>query len=349
MNKQELFKQADYTFQRGNRELAKKYLAELLTVYPNDEPAWMLLARVVEEKERKVECYQRVLKLNPNHAEAKLALERVRTAINPNTRPHHALQPIKENSPYRTVLRSGLAALLIFLFFGTGTFVIARNNPNSQLAWALSGVTPTPVGGHTLADDVAPQTRAEVNAQYPQYAPLMDALLGFAIDNSENGMEGAPERPGDRILASDSTGLEAKSMLENSLPQPGSMTTLTITEQQLTSWIAMELKNNPDLPLNDIQVYLRDNKVQVWGMVNGSEGSTSALVVGELTIGDDNYPYFEIESMQIGQQVIPGIFVSQMEAWLNQALSEAINQQAPGLSLVSLKVTSGLITVSGTR
>ncbi len=348
MNKQELFKQADYTFQRGNRNLAKKYLAELLAAYPNDEPAWMLLARVVEEKERKVECYQRVLKLNPNHAEAKLALERVRTAINPNTRPHHTLQPIKENSPYRTVLRSGLAALLIFLFFGTGTFVIARNNPNSQLAWALGGVTPTPAGAQ-LADDVAPQTRAEVSAQYPQYAPLMDALLGFAIDNSENGMEGAPERPGDRILASDATGLEAKSMLEKSLPQPGTMTTVTITEQQLTSWIAMELKNNPDLPLNEIQVYLRDSTVQVWGMVNGSEGSTSALVVGELTIDDNKYPYFKIESMQIGQQVVPGIFVSQMEAWLNQALSEAINQQAPGLSLVSLKVTSGLITVSGTR
>ena len=349
MNKQELFKQADYTFQRGNRELAKKYLAELLAAYPNDEPAWMLLARVVEEKERKVECYQRVLKINPNHAEAKLALERVRTAINPNTRPHHTLQPIKENSPYRTVLRSGLAALLVFLFFGTGTFVIARNNPNSQLAFVFAGVTPTAVGSTTLADDIAPQTRAEVNAEYPQYAPLVDALLGFAMDNSESGMEGAPERPGDKILTSDSAGLEAKSMLENSLPQPGSMTTVTITEQQLTSWIAMELKNNPDLPLNDIQVYLRDGKVQIWGMVNGSESTTSALIVGELKIDANKYPYFKIESMQIGQQVVPGMFVSQMETWLNQSLSQAINQQASGLQLVSLKVTSGLITVSGTR
>ena len=53
MNKQELFKQADYTFQRGNRELAKKYLTDLLTAFPDDEAAWLLLARVVEEKERK--------------------------------------------------------------------------------------------------------------------------------------------------------------------------------------------------------------------------------------------------------------------------------------------------------
>ena len=65
MNKQELLKLADYNFQRGNRELARKYLVELLTLHPEDEPAWMLLARVVEEKERKVECYNKVLKINP--------------------------------------------------------------------------------------------------------------------------------------------------------------------------------------------------------------------------------------------------------------------------------------------
>jgi Tfp pilus assembly protein PilF len=47
MTKQELFKQADYTFQRGNRDLAKKYLTEYLAASPNDEAAWMLMARIV--------------------------------------------------------------------------------------------------------------------------------------------------------------------------------------------------------------------------------------------------------------------------------------------------------------
>ena len=42
MNRQELLKQADYNFQRGNRALAKKYLLDLLTAHPNDVPAWML-------------------------------------------------------------------------------------------------------------------------------------------------------------------------------------------------------------------------------------------------------------------------------------------------------------------
>jgi hypothetical protein len=330
--------------------LAKKYLTELLTAYPDDEAAWMLLARVVEEKERKVECFERVLKINPKNEEAKLALVRVRASINPTLPlPKQIKKQQPKTSPYRNAMRGALVAVVAVLALGTSTFVIARNNPDSQVAKVFAIATPTVISNSALADDVAPQTRAEVSEAYPQYAPLLDALLGFAVENAGNGMDGAPERPGDKILTSDSAGLEAKSMLENSLPQPGSMTTVTITEQQLTSWIAMEMKNNPDLPLSEVQVYLRDGKVQVWGMVNGSESSTSALIVGELMVGANKYPYFKIESMQIGQQVVPGMFISQMEAWLNQSLGDAIAKNASGLQLVSLKVTSGLITVSGTR
>ena len=350
MNKQELFKQADYTFQRGNRELAKKYINELLTAYPNDEATWMLLARVVEEKERKIQCYERVLKINPKNEEAKLSLVRAQAAINPTLPlPKHIKNQQPKANPYRNAMRGALVAIVAILLFGTTGFVIARNNPDSQVAKVFALATPTVISNSSLSADVAPQTRAEISKAYPQYAPLMDVLLGFAVENAKTGMEGAPERPGDRILTSDSAGMEAKSMLADSLPQPGTMTSVTITEQQITSWIAMEMKNNPDLPLNDIQVYLRDGKVQIWGMVTGSENSTSALIVGELAIDANKYPYFKIESMQIGQQVVPGMFVSQMEAWLNQSLSDAISSQVPGLELMSIKVTSGLITVSGTR
>lgn len=350
MNKQELLKQADYTFQRGNRELARKYLQEILASHPNDEAAWMLLARVAEEPERKIECYTRVLTINPRNEEAKLALTRTRASISP-TLPLKQIKKTKPagKRPFRNVMRGALVTVLAFLLFGTTTFVIARNNPDSQVAKLLAFATPTVPADVSLPANVAPDTRAEISETYPQYAPLVDTLLGFAVANADNGMEGAPERPGDKIITSDSAGLEAKDMLANSLPQPGTMTSVTVTEQQITSWLVMEMKNNPDLPLQDFQVYLRDGKVQIWGVVTGSQDSTSALVVGELTIGENKHPYFKIESMQIGQQVVPGLLLSQMEAWLNQSLSEAINEQAPGLALVSVKVTSGLVTLSGTR
>ena len=195
MNKQELLKQADYTFQRGNRELAKKYLSDFLATYPNDESAWMLLAKIVVEKERKLECYQRVLKINPNNNEAKIGLIRINSvsATLPLPKKENRTQP----SPFRNMYRGIFIAVLIFLLFGTTSFVIARNNPNSQLAKFILLATPTVYNSSALDSEIAPETRAEVSENYPQYSPLVDALIGYAVANAENGMDGAPERPGD--------------------------------------------------------------------------------------------------------------------------------------------------------
>jgi len=113
-----------------------------------------------------------------------------------------------------------------------------------------------------LADDIA-RKQAHVNETYPEYAPLLDTLISFALKNTESGLDGAPERPvSDRSIRL--AGTQAKTTLENALPQPGSLSTVTLTEQQITSWLAMEMKNSPDLPLRDVQVYLRDGTIQIW-------------------------------------------------------------------------------------
>ena len=349
MNKQELLKQADYTFQRGNRELAKKYLAELLTKYPNEESAWMLMARMVEEKERKVECYEHALKINPGNNEAKLGLVR----LNPSdkTLPLRGFvnsAPIPVSSPIRNAFRSVVIVAVLILIFGTSTFVVARNNPESGVAKLILPATPTPLA-QPLADDIAAQTRAEISASYPQYASLVDALISLAVSNAKNGMEGAPERPGAQIIPSEAAGAQAQVMLESAIPDPGSLNTATLTELQITSWLAMELKNSPDLPLQDVQVYLRDGMIQIWGIVKGSDSETSALVTGAISLGSKGQPAFEIESLQIGQQVIPNILLSQAEAWLNQLLSEKISEQTPGLEVMNVNISNGLITISGMR
>lgn len=350
MNKQELLKQADYNFQRGNRKIAERFLSELLSQYPREESAWMLLARVLEDKDRKVECYERALKINPNNMEAKIGMVRIKSPD--KTLPIRGLvieNPFpKPPSPFKRIMRGAVIVAVLALVFGTSTYVIAQNNPESSVAKLIIPATPTPFA-ETLADDIAEKTRAEINTEYPQYLPLVDALISLAISNAQNGMEGAPERPGAEIVPSDTAAVEGKNALENALPQPGALNTATLTEYQITSWLAVEMRSNPDLPLQDVQVYLRDGMIQVWGMVQGKDSATSALIVGSVDIDANRNPSFEIESMQIGQQTIPDILLSQAESWLNELISEKINEQVPGLKIMNINISSGLITVSGMR
>ncbi len=169
------------------------------------------------------------------------------------------------------------------------------------------------------------------------------------MKGAEKGMEGAPERPGAEIAPSDSAGEEARSKLVKALPQPGSLTSLMLNEQQVTSWLALEMKNSPDLPLDNIQVYLRNDKIQIWGMVTGSTNSTSALIVGKLGIDSKSSLTVEIESIQIGSQKIPDVLVSQGQSWLNQLISSKINEQVPGLQIMNINISNGLITIAGMR
>ncbi len=342
MNKQELLKQADYTFQRGNRELAKKYLADLIAAYPNEEAAWMLLARVEEKKERKVECYQRVLKINPNNNEAKIALVRIHT-------PHqnHDIGKTRQ-TPLQKSLRGAAVFGLLALTLVSASFFIARSNPNSRVAQLIIPATPTAYT-ETLTGDIASKTRSEISAKYPQYSALVDTLISLAVKSAENGMDGAPERPGAAIIPSDQDGEQARTQFEKSLPQPGSLSSVTLSEQQLTSWLTLEMENNPDLPLSDIQVYLRDDTIQIWGVVQGSSNSTSALIKGQVIIDASNNPSIDLESIQIGSQAIPDVLVTQAEGWLNQLLAEKIAEQVPGLQLMNINISSGLITISGMR
>ena len=347
MNKQELLKQADYTFQRGNRELAKKYLTDFLTQYPNEESAWMLMARIVEEPGRKIECYERALKINPNNSEAKIGLFRIKSPG--KTLPKHGVvedNPFQSPRPFKNLLRGiGIFAVLAILF-GTTSFAVARNNPKSAVAKFLILATPTSVAQIPITEEIA---LLQTSAKYPQYSPLVDAVLGFAVDNAGSGLDGAPERPGSQITPSDAEGVETKASFQSALPQPGSLSYARFTEQQLTSWLAMEMKKSPDLPLSDVQVYLREDKVQIWCMVTGNTNSTSALIVGNLEVDSNKNPSIKVESVQVGTQMIPDVLISQLETWVNERMTEKINEQVPGLQVIDVKVINGLITITGMR
>jgi hypothetical protein len=257
--------------------------------------------------------------------------------------------PLQKSSPIKNLLRGVSIFVLLAILFGTTSYVMARNNPRLTVAKLLVIATPTLSVQIPVTGNIAAKTRAEMTAKYPQYAPVLDTLIGLAVNSADGGQDGAPKRPGEEISASDVTGKEAKTSLENALPKPGSLSSTTLSEAQITSWLAMEMKNSPDLPLSDVQIFLRDGKIQIWGKVTGSANSTAALVVGNISIDSNKNPVIGVESVQIGKQMIPNVLVSQMESWLNQLLTEEINQKVPGLQIMNIKVTNGLITISGMR
>jgi hypothetical protein len=67
-------KQAVDLYKSGDKKKAMKLLAEIVRSEPENTSAWYELALCVEDPERKEYCLKKVLKINPNHQEARQLL-----------------------------------------------------------------------------------------------------------------------------------------------------------------------------------------------------------------------------------------------------------------------------------
>jgi tetratricopeptide (TPR) repeat protein len=73
-NKQ--LKQAISAYKSGEKQKAQKLLARLVKAEPDNEEAWFWLAACIENPEQRQYCLKRVLKINPDNAQAKRALKK---------------------------------------------------------------------------------------------------------------------------------------------------------------------------------------------------------------------------------------------------------------------------------
>jgi len=70
-DKPSLFVKASEAAARKDKSTARKLLDELIFFEPGNEEAWLLLSKVVDDRNEVSDCLQHVLALNPNHQAAR--------------------------------------------------------------------------------------------------------------------------------------------------------------------------------------------------------------------------------------------------------------------------------------
>jgi len=86
--------------QAGQPQLARPLLIEVVKQQPDSEEGWLLLSQAVAEQQQKIDCLQRVLRINPDNREAQ---SRLRLLLSP---PEERAAPIITPSPAPPPARS---------------------------------------------------------------------------------------------------------------------------------------------------------------------------------------------------------------------------------------------------
>ena len=123
--------------------------------------------------------------------------------------------------------------------------------------------------------------------------------------------------------------------------------TLVVTESQLTSYMAFEVTSQPEMPVKDVQVYLRDGQVQVYA--NATQDNMTAPVQMTLIANTDENGKisFEVVSAKIGPFPLPNSILNEISAEFDQAFQQTLQASGSIVYIESIVIANGTMTIQG--
>ncbi len=122
---------------------------------------------------------------------------------------------------------------------------------------------------------------------------------------------------------------------------------LTITEQQLTSAAAYALQSQPDAPIKDIQVHLRNGQMQISGRAVNEGASVSFSVVLKLSVGANGKLKYEIVSAKVGSLSLPQFVIDQITSQVDSVITAQLTAAAGEFVVKQVTINDGYMTIVG--
>jgi hypothetical protein len=180
-----------------------------------------------------------------------------------------------------------------------------------------------------------------------KFLPLAVFFLGFALPAFACSIYlGGPESPGPAITPEgDKQTIE--NIWSNAALSGDGTVTVVFTEAQMTAYLQERLEANPKNTLHSAQVYLRDGRIQVYGMLSTANTSASALLVLQPEITGEGKLNFKLEQAKVGPLDLPSGLLSAVSGVLTEAFTGSVGSLATGFQVREILVGEGQIAISG--
>ncbi len=185
--------------------------------------------------------------------------------------------------------------------------------------------------------------------------PLMRILLilmvlaaaSMACNLPSQGATPPPAEPSLNPQEMDQLEDQLKATLANS--EPNSDVTVTITQQQLNTFISTKIAEEPNSPIQNPQVVLTGGQMEIYGTVSQGGISLDSKTVARPGINPDGSPSIEVVSIHLGAIPAPDSIKGQVSAIVEEALRDYLADNANSFKITNITVTEGQMTVTGQR
>jgi hypothetical protein len=171
---------------------------------------------------------------------------------------------------------------------------------------------------------------------------LLAASLACAV-----AVEG-PTPPGSPIPVSTEAAGQLNELWKSAVANPASgQVSIVVTETQLTSFLAAKLAEAKDTVLSNPQVYLRDNKILIYGTAKAADLTTTVSAVFSTTVTEQGTLQLQVASANFGPVALPTDLLARLSIMLNDGLTGSLSDMAIGVKLTSVAIADGQMTIVG--
>lgn len=160
---------------------------------------------------------------------------------------------------------------------------------------------------------------------------------------------GGPEFPEERISISAESVESLRTQMEEAIlagAQTGAIT-LQITEEQLTSALALKLAAQENPAFTDPQVHLRNGQMQIYGRLQRGYFLANLLIILDIGIDEQGKPTIEIATADFGPFPTPEGLKQSLTTLVTEAYTGSLGPVATGFRLETINITDGVMTFTG--
>jgi hypothetical protein len=158
-----------------------------------------------------------------------------------------------------------------------------------------------------------------------------------------------PTPPGSPIPISTEAAGQMADLWKNAVTNADNgQVSVVVTESQLTSFLAAKLAETKDTAITNPQVFLRDNKIQLYGTAKAAGISTTVSAAFSTTVSEQGTLQLQVASANFGPVALPPDLLARLSIMLNDGLTGSLSDLAVGVKIVSVVILDGQLTLVGT-
>jgi hypothetical protein len=180
-------------------------------------------------------------------------------------------------------------------------------------------------------------------------SPLAAMLCALAIASlaCAVSVEG-PTPPGPAIPVSTEAAGELTELWKTAAANPvDGQVSIVVTETQLTSFLAAQLAEAKETVVSNPQVYLRDNKIQIYGTAKAGSVTTTVSAAFSTTVTEEGTLQLQVASANFGPVSLPPDLLARLSIMLNDGLTGSLSDMAIGVKITSVTILDGQMTLVG--